>query len=58
MIAIMDSLAATIHEGAPLFCPAENNLWSLAALFAAQQSAEQGGTIVDVVELGEIAGLL
>ena len=52
MVALMDSLAASIRDAAPLFCPAEDNLWSLAALFAAEESANRGGTIVDAIEWG------
>lgn len=57
MTAIMDALAATLRGDAPLFCPADDNLWSMAALFAAQQSAEQDGAVVDVMELARRAGL-
>lgn len=53
MTRLMDSLAASIRDGAPVFCPADDNLWSLAAMFAAQQSAERGGEVVDVLALGE-----
>jgi predicted dehydrogenase len=57
MTAIMDALRATLQENAPVFCPAADNLWSMAALFAAQQSAQQGGAPVDVLELAREAGL-
>jgi predicted dehydrogenase len=56
MVRLMDSLAATLREGAPLFGPADDNLWSLAALFAAEQSAEQDGKIVDAIRVGQEAG--
>jgi len=53
MTRLMDSLAASIRDGSPVFCPADDNLWSQAAMFAAQQSAERGGEVVDVLALGE-----
>jgi len=56
MRAIMDALEASIRGNAPVFCPAHDNLWSMAALFAAQQSAEQGGQVVDVMQLAGQAG--
>ena len=58
MRAIMDALEASVREKAPAFCPAEDNLWTMAALFAAQQSAEQDGAVVDVMALGREAGLV
>ena len=57
MTAIMDALVASVREGAPIFCPPEDNLWTMAALFAAEASAEQGGGVVDVFALAREAGL-
>lgn len=57
MKVIMDALAASVRESEPMFCPAEDNLWTMAALFAAQQSAERDGAVVDVLALGRASGL-
>ena len=57
MTLLMDSLADTLRSNEPLYCPAADNLWSIAALAAAQQSAEHGGRIEDVPAFAARSGL-
>ncbi len=48
---MMDKLVASIREGAPVFCSAEDNLQSLAAMKAAELSARRGGAVVETAEV-------
>ena len=54
---LMERLGRAVRGEVEPFCPADDNLWSLAAVEAAQRSAERGGSDVDVIDLGRRAGL-
>lgn len=53
----LDLLRDSLLKGKEVFCPAEDNIWSLAAIKSVELSASQGGTVVDVLEFSRLSGL-
>jgi len=47
----LDTLRDSVRSGGPVFCPAEDNIKSLAAIKAAELSAQRGGAPVEVARL-------
>jgi len=50
-------LYESLHRGRCVFCDAQDNLWSLAAIKSAELSARNGGTIVEVMDVARAEGM-